>query len=83
MALEKNEDFAEKFGQRITQIREERGWTKQALADMLDIERRQLLRIEQGKVNTSLQAALALANAFGISLPELLTFDFEQKADSH
>ncbi len=78
MALGKVEDFAERFGLRITLIREKKGWTKQALANMLDIVRRQLLRIEQGKVNTSLQMTPTLANVFGISLPELLTFEFEQ-----
>lgn len=77
MGLEKNLDFAKKFGQRVTQIREERGWTKQNLADMLNIERRQLLRVEQGSNNTSLQTAVALAKAFGMTLPELLTFEYE------
>jgi transcriptional regulator with XRE-family HTH domain len=76
MALQKNLVFAKKFGERVTQLREERGWTKQALADMLDIERRQLLRIEQGAVNTSLQVAVALAGVFGMTASELLGFEY-------
>jgi transcriptional regulator with XRE-family HTH domain len=77
MALEKNADFAKKFGERITRLREERGWTKQELAYRMNIERRQLLRIEQGTNNTSLQTAVALAKVFEATLSELLDFEYE------
>jgi putative transcriptional regulator len=75
MALEKNIELAKRFGERITRLREEKGWTKQSLADQLNVERRHILNIEQGRINTSLQMADALARVFGMTLSELLVFE--------
>ena len=75
MALEKNQAFIEAFAKRIRDLRVSKGYPMQELADMMNIDRKQLTRIEQGKVNTSILVAYSLAKALEISLPELFTFE--------
>lgn len=75
MALEKNQNLAMAFGKRVREVRKERGMSMQGLADVINVEFRQIARIENGEVNTSLQMAYALAVALEISLPELLTIE--------
>ena len=75
MALEKNPALARAFGMRVRQIRQGKGMTMQALADEMNVEFRQIARIEAGEVNTTLQMAFAIARVFGMTLGEL--FDFE------
>jgi DNA-binding XRE family transcriptional regulator len=74
MALEKNQPFIEAFAKRIRDLRIAKGYNMQELADMLNIDRKQLTRIEQGKVNTSILVAYSIAKALEIPLPELFTF---------
>lgn len=75
MALEKNRELALAFGRRVREIRKSRGMSMQQLADEINVEYRQIARIEAGEVNTSLQMAHAIAGAFGITLSTLLDFD--------
>lgn len=49
--------------------------TKQALADEMNVEFRQIARIEAWDVNTKLQMAFAIAGVFGITLGELFEFE--------
>lgn len=78
MALEKNQDFLNAFGKRVKAIRLEKGFSMRALADVLNIDKNQLSRIEEAEINTSIMMAYALATVFGIKLAEL--FDFEPEA---
>jgi transcriptional regulator with XRE-family HTH domain len=75
MALEKNQVFIDAFGQRIKDLRTAKGYSKQALADMLNIDKHQLFRIEAGEIATSIMTAYRLAEVFGITVSVL--FDFE------
>lgn len=75
MALEKNKELAVAFGKRVREVRKERGMSMQRLADEINVEYRQVARIEAGEVNTSLQMAYAIATALGITLPELLDIE--------
>jgi putative transcriptional regulator len=77
MALEKSEKLPLAFGNRVKEIRTAKGLTRQELANRLNIERIQLILIEDGKINTSLQMAYGLAKVFGVSLGELFDFDPE------
>ena len=78
MALEKNKAFIDAFGQRIKGLRMAKGHSKQAVADMLNIDKHQLFRIEEGEIATSIMTAYRLAEVFGITLSVL--FDFEVEA---
>jgi ribosome-binding protein aMBF1 (putative translation factor) len=75
MALEKSKTLAHAFGNHVREIRQSKGMSMQKLADEMNVEFRQIARIEGGEVNTTLQMAFALAKAFGMSLSELFEFD--------
>ncbi len=77
MALEKNQDFLNAFGKRVKALRLEKGFSMRALADVLNIDKNQLSRIEEAQINTSIMMAYALAGAFGMEVWELLRFDGE------
>jgi putative transcriptional regulator len=77
MALEKSEKLPHTFGKRVKEIRTANGLTRQELANRLNIERIQLILIEDGKINTSLQMAYGIAKAFGMPLAALFDFDIE------
>ena len=78
MALEKSEQLPIAFGNRVKELRTAKGLTRQELANRLNVERIQLILIEDGKINTSLQMAYGLAKAFGVPLRELFDFDPEK-----
>jgi DNA-binding XRE family transcriptional regulator len=74
MALEKNQAFLDGFGLRIKELRTEKAYSLQALADMLNIDKHQIHRIERGEIATSIMTAYRLAEVFEITLSELFAF---------
>lgn len=50
---------------RIRELRAERGWTQQDLADRIGVSRQTVNAIETGKYDPSLPVALRLARLFG------------------
>lgn len=68
----RNEKMLVKFGQRIKALRKEHGMSQDDLAFACDVEKTQIYRIEGGKVNTTLSTLVALANAFELSLADLM-----------
>lgn len=64
----------EKLGKNIQTARKIKGLSQNELADILDISREHLAKIETAKRNISLQLLFKLANALQISEKEL--FDF-------
>lgn len=75
MALEKSDKLPVAFGNRVKEIRTAKGLTRQELANRLNIDRVQLILIEDGKINTSLQMAYGLAKVFEMRLADLMDFD--------
>lgn len=65
------------LGKRIKELREKRGLTQQQLAEMADIEQRNVSKIECGNTFPSRSLA-AIAQALDVSLPNL--FDFNHVA---
>lgn len=60
------------LGDRIREMRKERGLSQEALAEMADIHVNHLRRVELGQANPTYLVLLRLASALGISLPRLL-----------
>lgn len=77
MAIEKNQEFLLAFGNRVKELRLAKGFSLRALADTLNIDKNQLIRIEGAKINTSILMAYAIAHALEVSLPELVTVEFD------
>jgi transcriptional regulator with XRE-family HTH domain len=68
----------ETFAKRVREVRERRGWTQQQLADRLrelgvPIDRTKVNRVETGARAVSIDDALAIAAALGVS-PSVLFF---------
>lgn len=64
-----DQEFLEKLGQRIAQLRKEKGWTQVEFARKLGIQRTALARIETGGVNTTIK----LLNKIAVNLNEKLS----------
>ncbi len=62
----------EQFGQKLKDLRLEKGLTLEQLAFEADIELSQVHRVEKGKINPTLTTLIALAKGLNISISELL-----------
>jgi transcriptional regulator with XRE-family HTH domain len=60
------------LGKRIRSMREERGISQEALADLADIHRNYISQIEGGKRNLSLYNVVKLARALRVSPSKLV-----------
>jgi transcriptional regulator with XRE-family HTH domain len=70
--MDRSEKALRKFGQRLTELREQKQLTIRDLAHRSGLDARQVGRIEAGKVNLLFSTILALARGLGISPEELL-----------
>ncbi len=60
-----------KFGQRVKQLRKEKGLTQEDLAFKIGVDRSYMGFIERGEKNPTLKNIDKISNAFGLSLGEL------------
>ena len=60
------------LGGRVKQLRSERGWSLEALATASGVSRSMLSQIEREQANPTLAVTLRIAQAFGMSLGDLL-----------
>jgi transcriptional regulator with XRE-family HTH domain len=58
-------------GRRIAELRRERGWTQEQLAERLGIQANNLQRIELGMQNLTLHTLVRVANGLGVGLAPL------------
>ena len=65
-------ELQEGFGKRVRHLREQRGLTQEALADLSGLHPTYISGIERGKRNVSLANIRRLATALGVSLSELV-----------
>jgi len=70
----KNEVVLHAFGQHLRRLREARGWSQQALADVADVSKPTIYRIETARYSVTLDVLVSLAQALEISLAELVSF---------
>jgi len=68
----RNTEVLERLGNRVKLLRTEKGYSQEELGYAAEVEQSQIYRIENAKTNVTLSTLSALANAFGISLSELL-----------
>ena len=60
------------LAQKLRALREARGWTIEQAAEKMNVEPAQVARMEAGTANPSLAVLVDVANAFGMSVKELL-----------
>ena len=62
-----------RFGQRIRQLRQERGWSQEEYGERCNLDRTYISGIERGVRNPSLEVLESLAKGFEMSLSELMS----------
>jgi transcriptional regulator with XRE-family HTH domain len=62
------------FGIQLRKIREENGFSQQQLADMADIAKITIQRIENAKYTATLDVLISIAKALNMPLKDLLIF---------
>ena len=65
------QDIRNRFGSRVRQLRNDRGWSQEAFADLCGLHRTYIGSIERGEQNVSLANIEKLAATLGVSLAEL------------
>jgi transcriptional regulator with XRE-family HTH domain len=70
--MDRNEKLLRRFGQLLTEMREQRNLTVREVAARSGLDPRQLTRIEAGDVNIHFTTILALARGLEITPEELL-----------
>lgn len=65
------ENIRQRFGARIRDLRAERGWTQEDLADKAGVGRVFISQLENGHKDVCLGVMEALAGSFKISLAEM------------
>ena len=74
MTKSRNQDQLIAFGSNLRRLRKQRGLTMTDLANICDIEYRQVSDIELGRISTSLSTIFLLAEKLQISTKDL--FDY-------
>ncbi len=64
------EDVRKRFGGRIRELRAEKGWSQEELADRCGLHRTYIGAVERGEQNISLVNIDRLATTLGVSLAE-------------
>ena len=73
--------LAGKFGDLIRRLRLERGYSQEAFAQVCDVERVHMGKIERGEVNVTVATTLKLIAGLDLSLPDFFS-KLEQELNS-
>lgn len=76
----KNKAIVKAVGERIRELRIQKGLSQQKLCDEADVPLSQIGRIELGKNNPTISTLFVIAEALGVSLKDLV--DVKPKAHS-
>ena len=68
------EQLKKKVGQRIVELRSQKGWSQSDLARACNKDRQALEKLENGKVNPTIYSLLEIAKALEVNLKELVNF---------
>jgi transcriptional regulator with XRE-family HTH domain len=71
----KEQDLLYKLGQRIKNIREEKGITQVELGIEIEMEKSNVSRLESGRISPTFITLYRVAKALDISLSELVNID--------
>jgi transcriptional regulator with XRE-family HTH domain len=72
-ASKRADAVAKALGRRIRELRQERGWSQEQLAELASVHRTYMWGIENGVRNPSLRHLVHIADAVGVSLAELFS----------
>jgi putative transcriptional regulator len=66
----------------LEQMRAQRGWTQQELADMVEVSRQTIISLERGRYNPSILLAFRLARLFDVKIEDLFLYSDEEVYDA-
>lgn len=66
------------FGKKLKEIRKNRKYTQEQLAEKLDLSSRQLIRIENGQNFPSVDTLEKIIHVLNIKIKDLFNFDLEE-----
>ena len=69
------------LGKKIRYLRQSRGWTQEKLAEYADLHVSYVVLLEKGANRATIETLEKLANAFGISIAELVQSLGETRSD--
>lgn len=67
-----NDDVLDGIGPKLQQCRIAKGWSRETLAQMTDVHYDTIRKLEVGDRSPNLVTLVALANAFGVHVTDLL-----------
>ena len=70
--ISKMKDVKIRFGERLRELRAEKGWSQETLANLADIDRTYIPGIENGKRNVSLVIIEKLSIVFNMTISDLI-----------
>lgn len=68
------DELKKKVGQRIVELRSQKGWSQSDLARACGKDRQAMEKLENGKVNPTIYTLLEISKALEVKLSELLNF---------
>ncbi len=68
------EQLKKKVGQRIVELRSQKGWSQSDLARACNKDRQALEKLENGKVNPTIYSLLEISKALEVKLKDLINF---------
>ena len=68
------QDYISKLGSRIRQLREEKNISQQILADMCNMPKSSIGRIERAEVSVTIKSLIKISNALEIDIINLFLF---------
>jgi transcriptional regulator with XRE-family HTH domain len=68
-------DICARVGRKIKELRQEKGWSQQLLADHAELERAHLSRLEEGKREPGLRVLERIARALEVEIEDLVRRD--------
>jgi putative transcriptional regulator len=73
--MESKLDVAQPVQNRVKELRTERGWTQQQLADAVGVSRQSINSIERQRYEPSLALALEFARVFGYATDDIFKLE--------
>lgn len=70
-------DLKKAFGKRLKEIRKDRKYTQEQLAEKFDLSSRQLIRIENGQNFPSIETLEKIIKVLNIKIKDLFNFNIE------
>ncbi len=64
----------------LEELRLQKGWTQQELADRTEVSRQTIISLEKGRYNPSIILAFRLAHQFGLRIEDLFSYSPEEDA---